>query len=95
MKKLNFFFKKDPVFDRCPGCNGLGTLHRPKTKNWKESLIKNLTFFKLYRCRTCGFRGYIPVWRITFHSFITLGYYVVIVLIAAYLILKVLNNYNR
>ena len=49
---------KNPVFDKCPSCGAIGTLHRSRARNVKEQIIKAVTPFKLYRCKKCGWRGY-------------------------------------
>jgi predicted RNA-binding Zn-ribbon protein involved in translation (DUF1610 family) len=41
----------------CPHCGG--TTHRSHTRGIKEKLFKSLTSHKTYRCRECGWRGWL------------------------------------
>jgi predicted RNA-binding Zn-ribbon protein involved in translation (DUF1610 family) len=78
---------KNPVFDKCPECGAIGTLHRSRARNTKEMLIKALTPFKLYRCKKCGWRGYRSTITLTLGSLKALLLYLVLALITAYIVL--------
>lgn len=39
----------------CPECGK--RLHRSRSRNFKESVIKMATSYKTYRCGDCGWRG--------------------------------------
>jgi hypothetical protein len=41
----------------CPQCGG--STHRSHTNSFSERLIKALTSYKAYRCRECGWRGWL------------------------------------
>src|SRR5438105_2673757 len=41
----------------CPQCSG--RTHRSHTDSLSEKLFRNLTSLRLYRCRECGWRGWL------------------------------------
>lgn len=41
----------------CPQCGG--HTHRSHTRGVNEKLVKALTSYKTYRCRECGWRGWL------------------------------------
>ncbi len=45
----------------CPHCGKFGTLHRSRSRNLKERLVKFFLPYKIYRCSECGWRGYIYI----------------------------------
>lgn len=56
----------------CPQCGE--RVHRSHSRNFRESAIKSVTAYKIYRCTDCGWRGMATpkkrvsganVWRIT------------------------------
>lgn len=89
MKPLRVLINKNPLYDKCPSCGEYGTLHRSRPRGVKEELIKTLTFFKPFRCRTCGWRGFRTMLTITRESLRTLLIYTIVVVIAA-LVVKTL-----
>lgn len=92
MKKLEILADKNPLFGKCPSCNKLGTMHKSRTRNFKEGLIKQFTFWNVYRCKSCGWRGYRSTLSFTSKSLINLAYYAVIILVVAYVILTILKK---
>lgn len=51
-----------------------------------EQIIKKITFFKIYRCKECGWRGFLPTYTFTKDSFKALLLYGFVILITAYII---------
>ncbi len=47
--------------ESCPHCGRLGTLHRSRSRNFKERMIKFFLPYKIYRCKECGWRGLVYV----------------------------------
>ncbi|HKP84693.1 MAG TPA: hypothetical protein VJZ26_01275 [Blastocatellia bacterium] len=41
----------------CPECSAL--VHRSHTRGLKEKLFKVITSYRAYRCRECGWRGWL------------------------------------
>lgn len=49
------------LLESCPHCGRVGTLHRSRSRNFKERMIKFFLPYKIYRCRECGWRGFIYI----------------------------------
>ncbi len=43
---------------QCPSCKSESTLRNSRARNTKEKIIKAITWFELYRCKKCGWRGW-------------------------------------
>jgi len=43
---------------KCPSCKSESTLRNSRARNTKEKTIKAITWFELYRCKKCGWRGW-------------------------------------
>ena len=84
MKKI--LSPTNPALGKCPDCKKTGTLRRSKARSTKETLIKNFSFYKTYRCRECGWRGYMPMLNFGVDSIKTLGFYILVAIIAAFII---------
>ena len=41
----------------CPECGAI--VHRSHTRGFKEKLFKIITSYRAYRCRECGWRGWL------------------------------------
>ncbi|MCU7495558.1 MAG: hypothetical protein HF314_13420 [Ignavibacteria bacterium] len=92
MRNLAIINYKNPAFDRCPECHKTGVLHRSRARNFGEEIIKKLTFWGMYRCKSCGWRGYRSRLFISSRSFVNLFYYGVIILAAAFIVWSVLKR---
>ncbi|MGK9476640.1 hypothetical protein [Melioribacter sp. OK-6-Me] len=86
MKYYKIFISKDPQYSRCPKCNAEFTLHRSRARNMIEQIIKKITYFKIYRCRQCGWRGYLSTIVITSESFKAILVYSFLILFTAYVV---------
>lgn len=93
MKKETVIIKKNPIFQRCPSCKEPNVLHRSRIRNMREGFIKTFTFYKLYRCKKCGWRGYLSTLTLTVRSLKTLALYFAIALIAAFIVREVLKRF--
>ncbi|MCK9279048.1 MAG: hypothetical protein M0P71_00250 [Melioribacteraceae bacterium] len=93
MKSLKIFVHRDPQFGKCPGCNEIGTLHRSRARSMKEQIIKKLTFFSLFRCRTCGWRGFRSTFSFTQQSVKSIILYLAMILATALIIRLVLTKF--
>jgi len=47
--------------ESCPHCGKFGTLHRSRSRNFKERAIKFFLPYKIYRCSECGWRGLVYI----------------------------------
>ncbi|MEG8945848.1 hypothetical protein [Rosettibacter firmus] len=86
MRAFKLFTNINPLYIKCPECKSALTLHSSHSRNMKEQIIKRLTFFKIYRCKECGWRGYLSTYRFTKDSLKVLLLYGLIVLLSAYII---------
>jgi len=90
--QLRIFFKTFPETSKCPSCGKIGTIRRSRTKNFFETSVKLSRVANLYKCRECGWRGMLKKYTVNKYSFITLIFYIVLVVSVAYVIRQVLMN---
>jgi transposase-like protein len=45
-------------FTKCPSCKSNNTLRTSHPRNTKERILKTITWFQIFRCRKCGWRGW-------------------------------------
>jgi predicted RNA-binding Zn-ribbon protein involved in translation (DUF1610 family) len=85
-------FMKNPIFQTCPQCGEVNTLRISHPRNWRESFIDNLTFYKIYRCRKCGWRDYLSTFnRSALTVKIILSYSALVILIA-FIVMMILSK---
>ena len=41
----------------CPDCGG--HIHRSRARGFNEKLVKTFTHYRAYRCKECGWRGWL------------------------------------
>lgn len=93
MKSNKILFKSDPGYSRCPSCASLNSLHRSRSRSWRETVVKSLSIYKIYRCGKCGWRGYQKTLVITRTSIRNLFLYLSMALIAGYIVIQYLKSY--
>lgn len=91
MKTKNIF-KKNPLFQNCPNCQVGGTLRKSHPRNWKETLVDNLTSYKIYRCRQCGWRDYISTFNFSALTAKVILFYFGVVILISYIIIMILSK---
>ncbi|MHB8581109.1 MAG: hypothetical protein ACYDA4_14805 [Ignavibacteriaceae bacterium] len=91
MNKSKIIFKRNPAYSRCPSCNQSNTLHRSRARNLKEDIIKRFTFFKIYRCRNCGWRGYLSTLKLTLSSMKYSIFYMLLLIVVVIFVNKILS----
>ena len=76
----------------CPQCGG--HTHRSHTRGFREKLVKTLTSHKTYRCRECGWRGWLRrvEWSKQRHTLRTIISVLVTLLITTLLALYVIEK---
>jgi len=92
MRELKIIYYKDPAFEKCPECGEI-KLHRSRSRNVFEKFFKRFTFFKIYRCKGCGWRGYRSTLTITVESFKDILVYVILLAITAVFVLFVIKKF--
>lgn len=93
MAGTNIFSKRDGSFQKCPDCSSSGTLRSSHSRNIFEAAVKRITFFKIYRCKNCGWRGYKSNLSITAESLKTLAIYIFIALICGIAVRFILKKF--
>ncbi len=89
MSKSQILYHKNPLFSRCPECGEIDSLRRSHARNLKEKLLKH-SFFKVYRCRNCGWRGYRSTITIKKSSIKNIFGYLFIMVAGFYVIYRIL-----
>jgi hypothetical protein len=75
----------------CPSCQKEGTLHKSKTKNLKESLLRILFFWGFYRCWECNWRGLVLNKTLTMPSVKRIMLYLLLAICSSLLVLLILK----
>lgn len=91
MKQVKALFKKDPLFDNCPSCKSQGTLRRSHSRNNTERFANHFTIYKTYRCKKCGWRGYLKTLTFTTRTLTAILFYLAILVgsaVITYMIIK-------
>ncbi len=86
MKTPRIFIYRNPQFNRCPVCKGVGVLHHSRAKNIREQILKKITFYRLYRCKECGWRGLLSTIIFTTESLKAILLYLSLVFVTGYII---------
>jgi predicted RNA-binding Zn-ribbon protein involved in translation (DUF1610 family) len=92
MKSFTIIQKKNPVFEKCPSCFATGTIYRSHSRNWRERVVKRISFLKLYRCKQCGWRGYRSTAVLTVKSIQALLIYIGAAIIIALIVRLILSR---
>ena len=93
MLDAKIFVQRDAAFTKCPDCKKSGFLRKSRSRSIFESIVKKITFFKVYRCRQCGWRGYRSTLVFSFESFKTLVIYIAIALVCAFAVKFIINRF--
>ncbi|MFA5804454.1 MAG: hypothetical protein WC879_07400 [Melioribacteraceae bacterium] len=83
----------NPQFGKCPQCKSVGTLHRSRAKSMFEQIVRRITFFKTYRCKECGWRGFRSTLIFTRKSVRHIIIYTIIIIITALLARYLILNF--
>ncbi len=93
MATSKVLINRNPQFSRCPECNKVGSLHRSRSRNMFEQIIRHTTFLKTYRCKECGWRGFRSTVVIKKKSVRSLASYFVLILITAFIARYLILNF--
>lgn len=84
--KLKVIYSRNPLFEKCPECKKVNTLHRSRPRTVTEKLAKYFSFYKVYRCNSCGWRGYRFLFTFTWDSVKALAFYSAMVIVTFYVV---------
>jgi predicted RNA-binding Zn-ribbon protein involved in translation (DUF1610 family) len=90
MKSSQAIFLKNYFTQKCPSCGASNSLRRSKARTFNESLIKKFTFFRTFRCKDCGWRGYLSTLSINKPGLKYLFFYLALALVVAFVVETVL-----
>lgn len=93
MPGSNILVKRDAVLQKCPDCKTVGSIRISRSRNLVESIIKRITFLRIYRCKQCGWRGYKSTHVFTYESFKTLMLYIAIALICGIAVRMIIKRF--
>jgi predicted RNA-binding Zn-ribbon protein involved in translation (DUF1610 family) len=93
MVSQGLFFKKNPLYEKCPSCETLNSLRKSRPRKTLERLIKTLTIFAPYRCKKCGWRGYRARFVLTRQSLKDVLLYILLVIFAGFIVYQILKRF--
>lgn len=93
MKTPKILIHRNPQFSKCPSCRQSAVLHHSRARNMTEQIIKKITFYKLYRCKECGWRGYLSTIILTSESFKAFIMYGALIILTGFLIRFILLKF--
>lgn len=91
MRQVLFF--RDPGYAKCPSCKSVNSLHRSRARSAKEKLIQVTKLYKMYRCKSCGWRGALATIILTKKMLKLLFMYIVIALVSGVIIREILKRF--
>jgi predicted RNA-binding Zn-ribbon protein involved in translation (DUF1610 family) len=80
MSRKSFFGAK------CPSCKSERTIRNSRARNQKEKIIIAFTWFELYRCKKCGWRGWRANVSFDMRMFKKIIIYILLMLITAFVV---------
>ena len=91
MKFPQVIIRKNPAFDKCPSC-GKNNLKKSHSRNLGERLINRYTPVSIFRCQSCGWRGYKSIYTLTKDSYKGVLVYLILVLLTSVLTVQILKR---
>jgi hypothetical protein len=85
--------KKSPVYSACPSCRSFNTIRRSSSRNGWEHFVDHVTFYRMFRCKKCGWRGYMSTLTITSKSIKTVLLYLFLGLASAFVVREILKRF--
>lgn len=76
---------------KCPSCKSESTLRNSHARNTKERIIKVITWFELYRCKKCGWRGWRTNIVLEQRAIKKIIIYTLLMMIAAFIVYNLLK----
>ena len=93
MASLKVLVFRNPQFGTCPDCKKTGTLHRSRSRNMFEQIVRGTTFMKTYRCKECGWRGFKSTFIVTRKSLKNIALYAILIAITAFIAKYILSRF--
>ena len=93
MKIRYLVIKYNPLFDKCPGCSQDSRLHRSGRTSFTGQLVTYLTLHRLYRCSSCGWRGFLFTFMFSSRSLTEIFLYTGVAAVACILLSQILSRF--
>ncbi|MDZ7623176.1 MAG: hypothetical protein U5J96_01835 [Ignavibacteriaceae bacterium] len=76
---------------KCPSCKSASTLRNSRARNIKEKAIRSITWFELYKCKKCGWRGWKANIVLEQKAIKKIIFYTLLMIIAAFVVYNLLK----
>jgi uncharacterized protein with PIN domain len=76
---------------KCPSCKSESTIRKSRARNTKEKTIRAITWFDLYRCKKCGWRGWKANFVMEQRIIKKILFYGLLMVIAAFIVYNLLK----
>jgi predicted RNA-binding Zn-ribbon protein involved in translation (DUF1610 family) len=76
---------------KCPSCKSESTLRNSRARSTKERIIKAITWFELYRCKKCGWRGWRANIILEQRTIKKIIFYALLMIVAAFVVYNLLK----
>lgn len=93
MQRTKVIYKSNPLYKHCPSCSQIGSLRKSHARVFSEKIIKKFTYYGIYRCKECGWRGYLSNFTITSRSIKIFLLYAALFLISAFIVSRLLRYF--
>jgi hypothetical protein len=80
----------NPLFAKCFSCSSKDSLRISRARNTIERIVKAITWFDLFRCKKCGWRGFRSSLTINARWFKRIAIYLLMMILTAFLVYQVL-----
>lgn len=90
--QLRILFNAYPETSKCPSCSKIGKIRRSRSRNIIERIIRATRIFGIYKCRECGWRGYLRRYIFNYYSLITASFYLLLIISIAFIITIILRK---
>ena len=95
MRDWKIIIYRNPAFSKCPDCKESTSLHKSRPRDMTEQIAKRLTFFRTYRCKNCGWRGYKSTLTFSKDSLKAILLYTGIIIAVAIIVKYILTKFIR
>lgn len=92
LRKSRAYYKINPAYSSCPSCKSSGTLMKSHSRNLGEKIINNISIYRFYRCKQCGWRGLLRTVAFTSSSIGVVFLYLLLVSGAAFITYQILKR---
>lgn len=77
---------------KCPSCGEVNRIRRSHSRNIREKFFNHFTFYKIYRCKNCGWRGYLINIRFGISTLKVVLIYIMIAVIVGFITYQIISR---